>query len=170
MEYKPPFLTQHTHPTAQPDKPPRVPIAQTQPKRFLLQSAPLVLAWQFLPCSLNGKQGFGGHAAVYLACIYRQNGLRCPRNGETVYALHVQCVAAANKPLAACPAAGKVSLAVVLLDGWRLLQACCLSNVRTAPSARIPANTSGLPALVRASRCQNARWRGCQVSVCFCWK
>ena len=121
MEYKPPFLTQHTHPTAQPDKPPRVPIAQTQPKRFLLQSAPLVLAWQFLPCSLNGKQGFGGHAAVYLACIYRQNGLRCPRNGETVYALHVQCVAAANKPLAACPAAGKVSLAVVLLlDG-----ACC---------------------------------------------
>ena len=161
------------------DKLPRVPIAQTQPKHFLLQSAPLVLAWQFLPCwlnpneqsGLNGKQGFGGYTAVYIACICRQNGLRCPRNGETVYALHVlQCVAAANKPLAACPAAGKVSLAVVLLDGWRLLQACCLSNVRTAPSARIPANTSGLPALVRASRCQNARWRGCQVSVCFCWK
>ena len=79
------------------DKLPRVPIAQTQPKHFLLQSAPLVLAWQFLPCwlnpneqsGLNGKQGFGGHAAVYLACICRQNGLRCPRNGETVYALHM---------------------------------------------------------------------------------
>lgn len=50
------------------DKLPRVPIAQTQPKRFLLQSAPLVLAWQFLSCWLNPGCPLGGTSFLFAFC------------------------------------------------------------------------------------------------------